>query len=60
MSRIAKNSIKLPQDTTCSFDNNIFSVQGKLGKATLLINELFTIKQKDNEIFVLPKVLPPK
>ena len=55
MSRIAKNSIKLPQDTTCSFDNNILLVQGKLGKATLPISELFTIKQKDNEILVLPK-----
>jgi len=55
MSRIAKNSIKLPQGTTCSFDNNILLVQGKLGKATLPISELFTIKQKDNEILVLPK-----
>ena len=55
MSKIAKNSIKLPQDTTCSFDNNILLVQGKLGKATLPISELFTIKQKDNEILVLPK-----
>ena len=55
MSRIAKNSIKLPQDTTCSFDNNILLVQGKLGEATLSIGELFTIKQKDNEILVLPK-----
>ena len=43
MSRIAKNSIKLPQDTTCSFDNNILSVKGKLGETTLPINELFTI-----------------
>ena len=55
MSRIAKNSIKLPQDTTCNFDNNILKVKGKLGEATLAISELFTIKQKDNEILVLPK-----
>ena len=55
MSRIAKNGIKLPQDTTCSFDNNILLVQGKLGKATLHISELFTIKHKDNEILILPK-----
>ena len=55
MSRIAKNSIKLPQDTTCSFDNNILSVKGKLGETTLPINELFTIEQKDNQILVLPK-----
>ena len=46
MSRIAKNSIKLPQDTTCSFDNNILLVQGKLGEATLPISELFTINKK--------------
>tara|TARA_B100001964_G_scaffold28802_1_gene29300 strand:+ start:973 stop:1506 length:534 start_codon:yes stop_codon:yes gene_type:complete len=55
MSRIAKNGIKLPQDTTCSFDNNILLVRGKLGEATLSISELFTIKQKDNEILILPK-----
>ena len=55
MSRIAKNSIKLPQGTTCSFDNNILLVKGKLGDATLPISELFTIKQRDNEILVLPK-----
>ena len=55
MSRIAKNSIKLPQDTTCSFENNILSVKGKLGEATLTVNELFTIKQQENEIYVLPK-----
>ena len=55
MSRIAKNSIKLPQNTTCSFENNILSVKGKLGEATLSINNLFTIKQLENEIYVLPK-----
>ena len=43
MSRIAKNNIKLPEDTICSFDNNVLSVKGKLGEATLLINDLFTI-----------------
>ena len=55
MSKIAKNGIKLPQDTTCNFDNNVLLVKGKLGKATLHISELFTIKHKDNEILVLPK-----
>ena len=55
MSKIAKNGIKLPQDTTCSFDNNILLVKGKLGEATLSISELFTIEQQDNEILVLPK-----
>ena len=55
MSRIAKNSIKIPEDTTCHFNNNILLVKGKLGEATLPINELFIIKQQDNEIHVLPK-----
>ena len=55
MSRIAKNSIKIPEDTTCHFNNNILLVKGKLGEATLPINELFIIKQQDNEILVLPK-----
>ena len=55
MSRIAKNSIKLTQETTCSFDNNILLVKGKLGEVTLPISELFTIAQRDNEILVLPK-----
>jgi len=55
MSRIAKNNIKLPEDTICSFDNNVLSVKGKLGETTLLINDLFTIKQQNNEINVLPK-----
>ena len=55
MSKIAKNGIKLPQDTTCSFDNNILLVKGKMGEVTLPISELFIIKQHDNEILVLPK-----
>ena len=55
MSRVGNSSIKLPQDTTCSFENNVLSVKGKLGTATLLINDMFTINQKENEIYVLPK-----
>ena len=55
MSRIAKNSIKLPENTTCSFENNIFSVKGKLGTTTLSINNLFTVKQEESEIYILPK-----
>ena len=55
MSRIAKNSIKLPQDTICNFENNILSVKGKLGESSLAINELFTLKQNDGEISILPK-----
>ena len=55
MSRVGNSSIKLRQDTTCSFENNVLSVKGKLGTATLLINDMFTINQKENEIYVLPK-----
>ena len=55
MSRIGNSIIKLPQDTTCSFENNILSVKGKLGTATLLIDDMFTINQQENEVHVLPK-----
>ncbi len=55
MSRVGNSSIKLPQDTSCSFENNVLSVKGKLGTATLPINDMFTINQKENEIYVLPK-----
>jgi len=54
MSRIAKNSIKLPEGTTCSFENNIFSVKGKLGESKLNINQLFTIKFENDFIQVIP------
>tara|TARA_B100000029_G_scaffold372101_1_gene366214 strand:+ start:11 stop:544 length:534 start_codon:yes stop_codon:yes gene_type:complete len=54
MSKIAKNSIKLPTDTTCSFENNILSIKGKLGSTSVKINQLFKVEQKDSEIIVLP------
>ena len=54
MSRIAKNSIILPKDTTCIFENNILSIKGKLGSISLSINEIFTIKNDNNKINVLP------
>ena len=55
MSRIAKNSIKLPEGTTCSFENNIFSAKGKLGESKLDINQLFTVKQENDFVQVIPK-----
>tara|TARA_B100001123_G_C14939775_1_gene879211 strand:- start:281 stop:814 length:534 start_codon:yes stop_codon:yes gene_type:complete len=55
MSRIAKNNIKLPQDTSCKIDNNIISIKGKLGESSLTISELFSVKQIENEIQVVPK-----
>ena len=54
MSRIAKNSIIMPENTTCSFENNILSIKGILGSISLSINSLFTIKNDDNKISVLP------
>jgi len=55
MSRIAKNSIKLPKDTTCNYENNVLSVKGKLGEMSLNVNSLFTLELKDEEINILPK-----
>ena len=55
MSRIAKNSIKIPTDTSCKFENNILIAKGKIGEMTLLINPLFNVDFKENEIFVKPK-----
>ena len=54
MSRIAKNSIKIPEGTSCNFDNNILTVKGKNGENTLKFNDKYTIKNENNEIFVLP------
>ena len=55
MSRIAKNSIKIPGDTSCKYENSIFTAKGKTGEMSLNINDLFNIELKENEIFVLPK-----
>ena len=54
MSRIAKNSIKIPEGTTCNFDNSILKVKGKNGEIDLKINAKYTIKNENNEIYVLP------
>ena len=55
MSRIAKNSIKIPNDTTCSYDKNVLMAKGKLGEMSLKIHPLFNIDLRDDEFFVLPK-----
>ena len=54
MSRIAKNSIKIPVDTSCTFEKHVLLAKGKLGEMTLAINPLFQIDLKETEIFVLP------
>ncbi|MBD1147636.1 50S ribosomal protein L6 [Pelagibacterales bacterium SAG-MED31] len=55
MSRIAKNSINISDNITCSFENGNFLAKGKLGEMSLKVDELFTVQIKDKEIFVLPK-----
>ena len=54
MSRIAKNSINIPEDTTCAFENNVLFIKGKLGTVSLSISNIFTIKNENNKILVLP------
>ena len=54
MSRIAKNSIKIPSNTVCKYENSILMAKGKLGEISLTINSLFNIDLKDGELFVLP------
>ena len=38
MSRIAKNSIRLDNDITCSFQDGNFKAKGKLGEMSLVVN----------------------
>ena len=58
MSRIAKNSIKLPSDTKCTFENNILSISGKLGSLNLPIDNIFDIK--DADYIPKPALIPYK
>ena len=55
MSRIAKNSIKIPNETSCKFENSILVAKGKLGEMSIKINDLFDINLTDQELYVLPK-----
>ena len=55
MSRIAKNSIKIPSETSCKFENSILFAKGKLGEMSLNVNSLFDIDLKENELFIIPK-----
>ena len=60
MSRLGKNSIKIPVDTTCHYENDILVAKGKLGEMSLKINTNFEIQLKDSEIYVLPKNIKDK
>ena len=55
MSRIAKNSIKIPSETSCKYENNVLMVKGKLGEIHLTINPVFSVDFKEGELFVSPK-----
>tara|TARA_Y100000590_G_scaffold465366_1_gene637479 strand:+ start:493 stop:1026 length:534 start_codon:yes stop_codon:yes gene_type:complete len=55
MSKIGKSSINIPEDTSFTFENNVFSAKGNSGSASVKINELFTIENEDNKIIVKPK-----
>ena len=55
MSRIAKNSIKISKETTCSFNDGVLKVKGKLGETSLNLNPLYKIDIKEDELFVIPK-----
>ena len=54
MSRIAKNSIKIDQDTSCKFENGNFFAKGKLGEMNLIVDPLYTVEIQNNEISVKP------
>ena len=55
MSRIAKNIIKVNDQTTCKFENGVFFAKGKLGEMKLNINPSFIIDIKEDGIMVVPK-----
>ena len=52
MSKIAKNSIKIPDGTSCVFDNNVLTVKGKYGENTLKVNDKFIIKNENLKFFI--------
>ena len=55
MSRIAKNSILIPDSTSCKFENSVLLAKGKLGEVSFDINPLFILDLKENQLFVIPK-----
>ena len=55
MSRIAKNSVTIPKETTCNFDNSILVAKGKMGELSINISPLFKVDLSEDKISVLPK-----
>ena len=54
MSRIAKNSIVIPKETACNFDNSILVAKGKMGELSINISPLFKVDLSEDKISVLP------
>ena len=54
MSRIAKNIIKLNDQTTCKFENGVFFAKGKLGEMRINVNSNYNVKINEDEVSVLP------
>ena len=50
MSRIAKNSIKIPEGTSCIFDNNVLTVKGKNGETTIRVHDKFRNKGNGTKV----------
>ena len=55
MSRIAKNTIKISKETSCTFEKGVFLAKGKLGEMSVSVNSNFEIKINDEDIQVIPK-----
>ena len=55
MSRIAKNSVVIPKETACNFDNSILVAKGKMGELSINISPLFKVDLSEDKISVLPK-----
>ncbi len=55
MSRIAKNSVIIPKDTSCNFDNSVLVAKGKMGELSLKISTIFKVDLSEDKISVLPK-----
>ena len=54
MSRIGKKPITIPAGVTCTFENGVVTVSGKLGKLEQKISDLLKVEIDGNEIKLTP------
>jgi len=54
MSRIGKKPITIPAGVTCTYENGVVTVSGKLGKLEQKINNLLKVEIENNEIKLTP------